>query len=213
MDKDVRSRLMRLSAIPTMVTAVLFFGFGVTPWLLLPAGAPLLEWVKDPQWVMLNVAALVMALLLPLTLVALYAAQAESSGRVGLVSFVLAFLGSLLYLGVQFDETFVWPILAKEAPSLLAIPGPMLSDPGFMGIYLAMGLAFILGWIVFGIMTYRARVLSRPGGALLAVGMAVFGAGNMVPIVVRGIGSVTASVALALLARSLWDGRSQRGGG
>lgn len=204
MDKDVRARLVRLGAIPTSVTAVLFFGFGVTPSLLLPTGAPLLEWVKDPQWVMLNLAALIMALLLPLTLVALYAAQAESLGRAGLVSFVLAFLGSLLYLGVQFDETFLWPILADEAASLLTPQGPMLSDPGFMGVYLTMGFVFILGWIVFGIVTYRAGVLSRPGAALLAVGMAVFGAGNMVPIVVRGLGSVAASIALALLARSLW---------
>ena len=200
----MRVHLVRLGAISTMVTAVLFLGFGVTPWLLLPIDASLLEWVQDPQWVVLNVAALVMALLLPLTLVALYAAQAESLGTVGLASFVLAFLGSLLYLGLQFDETFVWPILAKESPSLLALQGPMFSDPGFVSIYLAMGVFFILGWIVFGIATYRARVLSRSGAALLAVGMAVFGAGNMVPIVVRGLGSVAASVALALLARSLW---------
>lgn len=204
MDRDVRARLVRLSAIPTMTTAVLFLGFGVTPWMLLPTGAPLLEWVQDPQWVMLNAAALVMALLLPLILTALYAAQAESVGRAGLWGFILAFLGSLLYLSVQFDETFIWPILAKKAPSLLALQGPMFTDRGFMGIYLVMGLVFILGWILFGIATYRARVLSRSGAVLLAVGMAVFGAGNVVPILVRGSGSVAVSAALALLARSLW---------
>jgi hypothetical protein len=204
MDEDVRSRLLRLSAIPTMATALLFLGFGVTPSLLLPTNASLVDWVQDPQWFVLNLAALVMALLLPLALVALYAAQADALGNVGLAGFVLAFFGSLLYLGLQFDEAFVWPILGEEAPSLLALQGPMFSDPNFMGAYLAMGLIFILGWIVFGVATYRAGVLSRTGGALLAAGMAVFGAGNMVPVVVRGIGSVAAAVALALLARSLW---------
>ena len=205
MDKTVRTRLVRLSAVPTMATAVLLLGFGVTPSLLLPTGASLLDWVQDPQWFVLNVTALVMALLLPLVLVALYVAQAESLGNVGLAGFVLAFLGSLLYMGLQFDESFVWPILAEEAPSLLTLQGPMFSDPGFKSAYLAMGLIFILGWIVFGVVTYRAGILSRPGGALLAVGMAVFGAGNMVPILVRGLGSVAAAVALALLARSLWQ--------
>jgi len=204
MDKEMRARLVRLGAISTMVTAVLFFGFGVTPWLLLPTGAPLLEWVRDPQWVVLNLAALAMALLLPASLVALYGSQAQSLGMVGLGSFALAFLGSLLYLGVQFDETFVWPVLAEEAPSLLAPQGPMFSDPGFMSIYTVMGLAFIFGWVAFGIVSYRAGVLSRVGAAILAVGMAVFGAGNAVPVFVRGLGSVATSVALALLARSLW---------
>jgi len=129
-------------------------------------------------------------------------------GKVGLAGFVCAFLGSLLYLGPQFDETFVWPILAQEAPSLLALQGPMFTDPNFMGAYLAMGLIFMFGWIIFGVATYRAGVLSRWGGALLAPGMAVLGAGNMVPVIVRGLGSVLAAFALALLARSLWR-RSQ----
>jgi len=207
MDQDVCSRT-RLGAVLTAATALLLLGFGVTPTLLLPAGGTLLEWVQDPQWAILNLAALAMALILPLALAALYLAQADALGRIGLAGFVCAFLGSLLYLGVQFDETFVWPILAEEAPSLLGLQGPMFTDPGFMGAYLAMGLMFMLGWIMFGIATYRAGVLSRWGGALLAIGMAVFGAGNMVPVMVRGLGSVLAAFAFALLARSLWR-RSQ----
>jgi hypothetical protein len=186
-----------------MATALLFFGFGVMPSLLLPTGAPLLEWVQDPQWFVLNVAALVMALLLPLVLVALYAVQAEAVGKVGLTGFLSAFFGSLLYSGLQFDESFVWPVLAEEAPSLLALQGPMFSNLNFASAYLAMGVMFILGWIVFGVATYRAGVLSRSGGALLAIGMPVFGAGTMVPVVVRGLGSVAVAIALALLARSL----------
>jgi len=134
MDKDVRTRVVRLSAIPTMATVLLLFGFGVMPSLLLPTGAALLEWVQDFQWFALNIAALVMALLPPLTLVALYVAQAESLGNVGLAVFVLAFFGSMLYLGLQFDESFVWPIIVEEAPSLLALPGPMFSDTGFMSV-------------------------------------------------------------------------------
>lgn len=204
MDQDVRDRPLRLSAILTAATALLLLGFGVTPTLLLPPGGSLLEWVQDPQWFVLNLAALVMALLLPLALVALYLAQADSLGSAGRAGFVCAFIGSLLYLGLQFDETFVWPVLAEEAPSLLALRGPMFTNSNFMGAYLAMGIIFMIGWIVFGVATCRAGVLSRWGGALLAAGMAVFGAGNMVPVLVRGLGSVLAAFALALLARSLW---------
>lgn len=203
MDQDQHTRLIRWSAFPTMATALLFLGFGVMPSLLLPTAAPLLEWVQDPQWFVLNVAALVMALLLPLVLVALYAAQAESVGKVGLTGFLSAFFGTLLYLELQFDESFVWPVLAEEAPSLLALQGPMFSNVNLASAYLAMGVMFIFGWIVFGVSTYRAAVLSRSGGALLVVGMPVFGAGTMVPVVVRGLGAVAAAIALALLARSL----------
>lgn len=208
MDRDASSRSLRLGAVITAATALLLLGFGATPTLFLPAGGSLLEWVQDPQWFVLNLAALLMALLLPLALSALYLAQAASLGKLGLAGFVCALLGSLLYLGLQFDETFVWPILAAEAPSLLALQGPMFTDPHFMGAYLVMGLIFMLGWIMFGVATSRAGVLSRWGGALLALGMAVFGAGNMVPVIVRGLGSTLAAFALALLAWSLWP-RSQ----
>ena len=50
MGRDVRGRLLRLGAILTMATGLLFFGFGLTPFLLLPTEASLLEWVQDPQW-------------------------------------------------------------------------------------------------------------------------------------------------------------------
>ncbi len=198
-------RLLRLGGIPTALAALLLFGFGVAPVLLLPTGEPLLEWVRDPAWKWLNLLALAMALLLPLSLVVLYAAQANSLGTLGLLSFLTAFLGTSLYLGLQFDETFLWPILASEAPELLDLEGPMFTDPLFGFAYLAMGLLFIAGWLGFGVMTSRARVFPRAGGVLLAIGMPVFGAGNLVPFPVRGTGSVLAATGLALLAWSLWN--------
>lgn len=177
----------------------------MAPVLLLPTDEPLLEWVRDPAWTFLNLLALAMALLLPLALVVLYAAQANSLGTLGLLSFLCAFFGTSLYLGLQFDESFVWPILASEAPALLDLEGPMFSNPLFGLAYLAMGLLFITGWLGFGVMTSRARVFPRGGGVLLAIGMPIFGAGNVVPFLVRGIGSVLAAIGLALLAWALWQ--------
>jgi hypothetical protein len=204
MDRKMGNRLIRLGAIPATVAAILFVGFGVTPPLLLPVSEPLVEWVRDPSWFLLNVLALLMALLLPLALMAIYAAQAEFLGWIGFAGFVLAFLGSLLYLGLQFDESFVWPLLAAEAPSLLDLKGPLFSDAAFMASYLVMGLLFMSGWLVFGVATARAGIFPRLSGILLAVGMPVFGAGNFVSVVVRALGSVIAGIALLLLARSLW---------
>lgn len=207
------ARLLRLGAVPTAVAALLLFGFGVTPPLFLPTGEPLLEWVRDPAWTSLNLLALTMALLLPLSLVVLYAAQANSLGTFGLLSFLSAFFGTSLYLALQFDESFVWPVLATEAPELLHLEGPMFTSPLFGLAYLTMGLLFIAGWLGFGVVTSRAGVFPRSAGVLLAIGMPVFGAGNLVPFLVRGTGSVLAAAGLALLARALWhDNRATDSG-
>ena len=81
----------------------------------------------------------------------------------------------------------------------------MFTSPLFGLAYLAMGLLFIAGWLGIGVMTSRAGVFPRGGGVLLAIGMPIFGAGNVVPFVVRGIGSVVAAIGLALLAWALWQ--------
>lgn len=188
--------LRRWGGMITVLVGALLVLFGVLPTLLLPTSDPLFQWVLDPDWTWLNGLALIMTVLTPLALVSLYLAQVEGAGRLGFVGFVMAFLGSMLFSSVQFDEAFLWPILVSEAPGFLDPAGPMLTNPGFSTIYLLMGMLYMLGFVLFAIATLRASVFPRVAAALLLFGVPLFAGGMFFPPLVRAAGAFLAGVSL-----------------
>lgn len=101
------------------------------------------------------------AMLVLFGLFGLYAYQVEATGNLGLVGFLAAFLGTTLLVGLSWTQLFVVPGLAAEAPVLLKTEpvGSMLSF-----------LAFLVGWLVFGVSALRAGVYPRAAAGLLIVG-------------------------------------------
>ena len=55
-------------------------------------------------------------------LVGLYVNQSEAAGKLGLVAFLLAFLGTALVTGDFYANTVVTPMVAMEVPSFLDNP-------------------------------------------------------------------------------------------
>ena len=104
------------------------------------------------------------ALLLALT--GLYLRQADHAGRLGLAGFLVAFLGTLLVAGDWWFESFIAPRIAAIAPEVMtgAITGSLL-----VGAAATFGL-FAIGWIAFGVATFRANVYPRPAALLLIIG-------------------------------------------
>ena len=87
---------------------------------------PLINWVKDSEWFLLNFSAFILTILTPISILGLYAKQSEKMGKLGLIGFIMVYLGGMLYVGLQFDEAFTWPILAKHAPILIDTKSPIL---------------------------------------------------------------------------------------
>ena len=112
-------------------------------------------------YVLYSVLIMITGVLLPLGLVGLYARQSEASGPLGLVGFVVAFAGTVLVAGFFWTSAFIAPVLAVEAPELLAVR----SLPGFFRSFIVFG----LGWVLFGVATLRAGVYPRSAAVLLIV--------------------------------------------
>lgn len=137
------------------------------------------------------------AVLLLLGLVGLYTSQSEAAGVLGLLGFLVAFLGTALVSGALWFELFITPSLATEAPELAE------AELGLAGFILSF-LSVIVGWILFGVATLRARVYPRPAAVLLIVGAMV----SFVPIPLSG---VFLSVAVAWFGLMLFTGRGMAG--
>jgi MFS family permease len=105
-------------------------------------------------------------LLILLGLPGLYGAASVRMGRLGLVGFLLAFLGTML-IAVSGNFGFLAPVLAAESPQTMdAInsypPEVALNGVAFVG--------FVLGFVIFGVAMAKTATFSPPSGVLVAVG-------------------------------------------
>jgi hypothetical protein len=130
--------------------------------------------VTSNTWLVLNVLMLIAYLLCLVGLVGLYARQAEKAGILGLVAFLLTFLSIAPRFAWYWIETFVFPILAQAAPHLLDNPEPV---PPALNVFGAVDqisvLLLLVGVLLFGVASLRARVLPRWAALLVLVGAVV----------------------------------------
>ena len=135
--------------------------------------------VTTPQWAITHYLSIVMDLLAMLGIAGLYARQVEKSGWLGLAGYLL-FSGFWAFsMALHFIEAFISPVVANVAPKfvegLLGMVAGHASEINLGALPtvsdLLIGLVgYVIGGILFGIATFRARVLPRWAGGLLAIG-------------------------------------------
>ena len=130
--------------------------------------------VKMPNWVPAHLLGWVSVTLMHLGIIGLYARQVEKAGWLGLVGFVLAFVGGAFAGGVQYMVATVIPLIAAQAPALFS---QATTPPSFAPPLLVLG--FVLGHILFGLATVRAGVLPRRSGFLVIIGVVLFFLGEV----------------------------------
>lgn len=161
------SDLIRFSGLAALLGAALliisdFLSFTVF------SGDPM-EFVTTGAYLADGGARVLAGVLLLIGLVGLYARQSEASGVPGLVAFLIAFVGTASILGTWWTNAFVAPSLATAAPAFLEA-GPT----GVMSVAYTMSFALgALGWLLFGVVSLRARVYPRVAAAALVAGAAL----------------------------------------
>jgi hypothetical protein len=158
-------------------------------------GASLLQLAQSGTWVPVNIIGLVALLLLVFGIMGILIRDYSNLGAFGFSGVIISTIGVILFTSLQFDETFVWPLLATYADTLLEIKGPMFTDPGFFTAYIIMGLLFIVGFVFIAIQSLRRNIFPKVPGIFLIIGTPVFAGGLFVPVIVRTIGLILMSVA------------------
>jgi hypothetical protein len=166
------AKLIRWSGLISILAGVLY-ALGA---LLHPVGEDLAAYTS-PKWVPAHQVYWVAAMLMLLGLVGLYARQVEHTGWLGLVGFVLAFLGTVVVNSIFLMASTVLHLVAVQAPALF----DQAEAPPTFGVLLVV-LGYILGYILFGIATMRAGVLPRGSGLLLILGSAMFMISEALPL-------------------------------
>lgn len=185
------SNLVRWSGLAAMVGGVLF----VVAELL---GLPTLnvetfsETATTASFAIQQLAYLLGVALVLLGLCGLYVRQSEAAGALGLIGFLVAFLGTVLVSGFIWASAFIAPALATETPAFLDAGPP----PGLIPTFII----FAVGWLLFGIPTLRGRIYPRWAAILLIVGAVV----TILPLPFT---TLVFAVAVAWLGFALFVGR------
>ena len=175
--------------------------------------------VTTAQWAITHYLSIVMDLLGLLGLAGLYARQVERAGWMGLTGYLLFSLFWALSLAFHFVEAFISPVVANVAPKFVeGLLGMITSAPSEMNlgalpvVYMFAGIAgYMLGGLLFGIATFRAGILPRWAGGLLALG-------TILPLLLSSLVhhpfdrlfAVPVGLALIWLGYALWSERPEQ---
>ena len=143
----------------------------------------------------------------------LYVAQAERAGRLGLVSYLLLFFGTVFF-AVANDYGFVAPVVAAQTPAMLEAINAYPAVALLNGLLIA---CFFPGFVLFGLATHRAGVLPPQAGILMAVGAPLYLVGGILgQLVVESLwavailGAFAIGLGLAWAGQRLWSSRMGR---
>ena len=208
--KPTASNLIRWSGVAAMVAGVIFAG-------IQPIHPPdVLASVTTSAWAIITSLKTAMCLLFLLGITGLYARHVDKAGWLGLAGFLLLSLSWALQTAFVFAESFIFPLLATTAPQFVDAALATLArgeastvNLGALPLIysLGVGLAYILGGLVFGIATFRAGVLPRWAAGLLAVAAAVTPLAALLPHQIQRLAAIPVALALACLGYALWSER------
>ena len=202
------ANLIRWAGLSAVVAGICYVLVGVFHPLNIPAS------VTTSRWIAVHIAAMAMSIFGLFGMAGLYARQAEKSGWLGLAGYVLFSLWLALILGFTFVEVLVLPVLATTAPAfvegwmaMFGGPAGALDLGSLPTLWTISGPIYILGGLLFGIATFRAGVLPRWAGALLAVGTVIGPIAILFPPEFQPKVAVPVGLALIWLGYALWSER------
>jgi hypothetical protein len=208
--KITASTLMRLAGLSAIVAGLCFLVIGMFHPVNEPSSV-------NASWVNVHVAATALGFFGLFGMAGLYARQVEETGWLGLAGFLLFTVWMTLVCGFSFVEAFILPLLATESPAFIAgwmgifSGAPSVVDLGILPtIWNISGPMYILGPMLFGIATFRAHVLPRWAGLLLALNIVWVPLGAIVPPEYQPKIMLPIGVALAWLGYALFSERREK---
>jgi hypothetical protein len=208
--KITTATLMRLAGVSAIVAGLCFIVIGMFHPLNVPSGV-------NATWVNVHIAATALGFFGLFGMAGLYARQVEESGWLGLAGFLLFTAWMTLVCGFSFVEAAILPRLVTESPAFITgwmgmfsgVPSPV--DLGSLPtIWNISGPMYILGPMLFGIATFRARVLPRWAGLLLALNILWVPLGAIVPPEAQFKIMLPIGLGLAWLGYALFSERREK---
>jgi hypothetical protein len=173
--------------------------------------------VTTDRWVAVHIFACAMCFFGLVGMAGLYTRQALKTGWLGLVGYVLVSLWFVLIMGFSFVEAFVLPHVATTTPDFVVAWMGMFNGPSgsldlgvLPTLWTLTAPLYMLGGLAFGIATFRAAILPRWAGALLALGTMLAPVAALVPDGTQPKAAIPVGLALVWLGHAVWSERQEQ---
>ncbi|GAA1998471.1 hypothetical protein [Microbacterium pumilum] len=173
--------------------------------------ADVIESLSTQAWVNVHILSFAEAILALIGVTGIYLYQSPKVGLVGLTGYLMFGLFFILQASFNFAEALIAPLIAVSAPQLavdfVGLFGryPAETDLGALAALPTVGaILYVVGAILLGIVTIRARLLSRGAAVLLIVAAAVTPLAALLPHALERMAAVPMGFALVWLGYSLW---------
>jgi hypothetical protein len=170
--------------------------------------------VASGTWQAVHLMTLTMSVLGLVGVTGLYLRQVREVGVLGLIGYLLLSSFYAIAIGFQLFEALLLPSVAVEAPRLAASflgvisgTGGPIDLPALQALWLVVSAAYLLGGVLLGLAFYRAAVLPRWAGALLAGGTASSLLVPLLPHALARYAAIPVGLALVWLGTALWSER------
>jgi hypothetical protein len=168
--------------------------------------------VTVTRWEAVHIVACLMSFFGLVGMAGLYVRQAAKTGLIGLAGYVLFSLWLTLIMGFSFVEAFVLPQLADAHPQFVVAWMGMFNGPSgsfdlgaLPTIWTLTAPLYLLGGLLFGIATFRAGILPKWAGALLALGTVLAPVAALLPNASQPKIAIPVGLALGWLGYALWS--------
>ena len=127
--------------------------------------------VNSAGWIPINIIAMVATVLGILGTFGMYLRQAEKSKYLTLIGFVFIIFGLVMKASATSWEFSIWPaILQNNSMNTLLTESDIYKNAGILSFYAVFTLFFMIGYIVFGIGSLKAKVFPKWSSILLIIG-------------------------------------------
>jgi hypothetical protein len=203
--KFTSDHLIRAAGLSALIAGICYVLVGIFH----PANIP--SSVTGARWEIVHVFACAMCVFGILGMTGLFARQAAKTGWLGLVGYLMLELWLVLIMGFSFVEAFILPHLADTSPAFVQAWMGMFNGPAgtfnlgvLPTVWTLTAPIYILGGLLFGIATFRAAILPRWAGALLALSTLLAPVAAFLPNGAQPKMAIPMGVALTWLGYALW---------
>jgi hypothetical protein len=167
--------------------------------------------VNTSRWFLVACLTSLMSLFFFIGITGSYLLQAERIGIIGFVSYLTFALFWLISMIFSFNEAFMLPLLATDAPGfvegILGLFSASESQAN-LGVFPALaaiaGLMYVFGGLIYGVMSYRSGVLKKYASLLLSVAAIATLATSIVPHPFDRLFAYPMGLALLLVGFHMW---------
>jgi len=195
----MNKNFFRVTGIANIVSAVCLLLFWFLYALLLPIDEVATNYhllILDPDWLLVNGLGVIGFVLVLVGILGIFFKQFNELTLLGMFGFLITVVGLVLYNAGMYYETFIWPILAVSDPNLVTLStGPIYSNPVFFMMQILSGSIYAIGFLIFGISTYKTKSFSKWAILLLVIGVVLFIPGFF-PYAVRTVGIIAYAIGL-----------------